>query len=200
MGPVLPVDLQVGCCRGPSDGGCPPAPGPAHGHPARDRATPGLGWGWLGNPSPSKTSACLGGGVPFGTIPAGSKSLPCKGPSFPGLRLRLIHAEVVVLLNPLLCSCIICLHSHITLTKSKEEIYLLYFAFRQPCPATAAPILIDYTAIFLYFSCKYDAAPHLNHLSRNPLQRPYHSNFSHILCLCVRVWYFSLISSPSPLQ
>lgn len=119
-------------------------------------------------------------------------------------RVRLIHTKVASVPYPsccwqryVFCSCIICLQSRITLTKSKEEIYLLYFAFRQLCPGTVASILIDYTAIFLNFSSKYDAVSHLNHLSRNPLQRPYHSNFSHILCLRVRVWYFILISSPT---
>lgn len=102
--------------------------------------------------------------------------------------------------NTLFCSRVACLQSHITFTKSIEDIYLLYFAFGQLCPGTMAPILIDYTAIFLNFSSKDDVASHLNRLSRNPLQRPYHSNFSHILCLCMHVWYFALISSPSPLQ
>lgn len=98
------------------------------------------------------------------------------------------------------CSHTACLQSHITLAESKEEMYLLYLAFRQPCPGTVAPILIDYTTFFLDFSSEYDTAWHLNHLNRNLLQRPYRSNFSHILWLCVHVWYFALISSPSSLQ
>lgn len=96
------------------------------------------------------------------------------------------------------------LHLHPLFAKShnlgKKVIYLFYFALRQLCPGTAL-ILIDYTAISLNFSSKYDAVLHLKHLSRNLPQRPYHSRFSHILFVRVCLVFHSyLISQPAAIN
>jgi len=97
----------------------------------------------------------------WGIHPPGANPFPAgeHPPSDPCVRF--LHVRVAPVQYPsscwqrcALCSRVVCLQSHITLTKSKEEIYLLYFAFRQLCPGTVAPILIDYTAIFLNFSSK----------------------------------------------
>lgn len=140
---------------------------------------------------------CLGEQVPA----RGGGTSPRCPPGFclKASPVRVVSAQQALVLAAF-CSHTACLQSHITLAESKEEMYLLYLAFRQPCLGTVAPILIDYTTFFLDFSSEYDTVWHLNHLNRNLLQRPYHSNFSHILWLCVRVWYFALISSPSSLQ
>lgn len=156
----------------------------------------------------AKPSARLGGCKCSRTAASGSRSLLGGGRTSPrcppGFCLKASPVRVVsaqqALVLAAFCSHTACLQSHITLAESKEEMYLLYLAFRQPCLGTVAPILIDYTTFFLDFSSEYDTVWHLNHLNRNLLQRPYHSNFSHILWLCVCVWYFALISSPSSLQ
>lgn len=200
----------AGSAGGPRDGGCPAAPGVRSLPPARGQGLP-QGWdgaGWEVRPSPkTKLEDVWEEVYAPGVSPRGANPFPTREHRLSNPCVRLIHAQVVSGPYPpgcrqryVFCGRIVCLQSHITLTKSKEEIYLSYFAFRQLCPGTVAPILIDYTAIFLNFSSKYDAVSHLNHLSRSPLQRPYHSNFSHVLCLCVCVWYFTLISSPSLLQ
>lgn len=139
MGPGVSVDLQVkyflaGC---PCDGDCPTGPGVW-------LLTPGQGQGWMGHPSPTSKVWHVWEDVYASGIALRVAKLFLHGTIVSLQRTsreRFLHAEVVSVPDPfccwqqcVCCSHIICLQILITLTKSKEEMYLLYFAFRSLCP------------------------------------------------------------------